>query len=218
MKNINTMKKAELIELINSQKKVIEGLTAENKELKNALAELKDGIKSFATTVNTIYKNDTVRVATSTITSDNITASDNKAAVKTMNKGKKEAPEKPDEANESGATKNEEPAEEIDNNDDMKPDNKAAKTYKEGLDEYKIKKYGSIEIADRVQAMTKVIAEEWREKARKTGKLPVARNEYKTKLYDTAFERVKEEMKKEEEAKKAASKKTNKTRSTRRTK
>ena len=102
--------------------------------------------------------------------------------------------------------------EKVDNHDDMKddmkPDNKAGKTYKEGLDEYKIKKYGSIEVADRVQAMTKVIAKEWREEARKTGKFVVARSEYKTKLYETAFDRVKEEMKKEEEVKKATSKKT----------
>lgn len=88
-------------------------------------------------------------------------------------------------------------------------------TRQEGIDAYKIQKYGSLERAAKVAEMTKVIAEEWREEAKKTGKLVVARNEYKTKLFETAYERV---LKEEADAKKSASKTVKKSSTTKTTK
>jgi len=73
---------------------------------------------------------------------------------------------------------------------------------------WRIKKYGSIEMVDKVDAMAKVVAEEWAEEARKTGKFVVKKSEYKTKLYEEAEERVsKAEKKASEKAKKVSTKK-----------
>ena len=84
------------------------------------------------------------------------------------------------------------------------------KTRQDGINEWLIKKYGDLETAAEVQAMTKVIADEWREEARRTGKFVVKKSEYKTKLYETAYERVLAER----EAAKAATKKTTRGRKT----
>ena len=85
-------------------------------------------------------------------------------------------------------------------------------TRQEGINAYKIQKYGSLEMAAKVQEMTAVIAEEWREEAKKTGKFVVAKSEYKTKLYETAYERVLEveAAKKKADANKSTKKTTKK--------
>ena len=181
--NLNTMKKADLINMIKSQEEIIKALTNENNELKNALVEIKVATKTFISHMNGVYVTDAVKTATTT----NITNSADDVKVE---EERKEAP-KPEEV----ASKPEE------HEENPKPVNK---TYREGLDDWKIKKYGSIEIANRVQAMTKVVAAEWREEAKKTGKYVVAKKDYKNKLYEVAYDRVKKEM--EEETKKNANK------------
>ena len=66
-------------------------------------------------------------------------------------------------------------------------------TRKEAIAQWKIDKYGSEERADAVQKMANVVAEEWADTARKTGKYVVKPTQYKKKLYDEALRRVEEQ-------------------------
>lgn len=81
-------------------------------------------------------------------------------------------------------------------------------TRKDAISQWKIEKYGSAEKADAVQKMAKVIADEWADIARKTGKFVVKRSQYKDKLYEEALKRVNAQ---EAEAKKSSAKKSTKT-------
>jgi len=63
-------------------------------------------------------------------------------------------------------------------------------TRKDAINDWKIKKYGSLEIANAVQKMTAEVSKEWAEEARKTGKYVVSRKNYKEKLYAEAYLRV----------------------------
>lgn len=80
-------------------------------------------------------------------------------------------------------------------------------TYADAIEAWKVKKYGSIATANKVQEMTKVVAAEWAAKARETGKYVVPRKQYKDKLYEEAYRRVKEAEDQEAEIKKETPKK-----------
>ena len=74
----------------------------------------------------------------------------------------------------------------------IKTEEKQPKTRKEAIADWKVSKYGSTEIADAVKKMTAVVAKEWSDQYRATGKLVCPRNEYKTRLWAEAERRVKE--------------------------
>ena len=192
MMNLNAMKKAELINLINDQSQMIEALQSQNEALKRKLQSIKMATNDFIAEMTEIYTGNTnpVEVVEAVIDAD--TAKATTKAKDTIKDTKKHAPRNPEKNMEKTPR----------DNDEEVPDDKPEKpqTYQEGIDAWKIKKYGSIEVADRVDKMIPKARIAIREEAKKTRKY-IPRDQYKTALYEKAFEMVKAEMEKEKAAK-----------------
>ena len=78
-----------------------------------------------------------------------------------------------------------------DNTDvDDADDTDIKRTRQDGINDWLIKKYGSLDNANAVKAMTSVVAKEWSDKARATGKRIVSRHNYKAKLYAESYLRI----------------------------
>jgi len=160
----NTMKKAEIITMINDKDAQIAELEAALKIANYTIGRYEDLMKNLVATSKDAIANaeKSQKVAED---SQKIAADAINVAKKVT--GKKLAAPKPDNTTEKKPT-----------------------TYKDAINDYKIQKYGNLDTANAVKAMTNVVAKEWAETARKTGKYVVSRKNYKDKLYAEAYLRI----------------------------
>lgn len=177
--NYTTMKKNDLIALLEERDRQLTAANMQIEGLSNALKAIKTVAKAFCGGMNDIFTAELVKNATH----EQEQQKPDKTVTKTEKKpiAKKPATKKPAEK------PTEKPIEKPINAPQARP-----QTYKEAINTYKAEKYGDMATADAVKAMTKVIAEEWRQKARETGKLVVPRDQYKKKLWEEAEFRVRE--------------------------
>ena len=194
--NYTTMKKADLIALIEEKDRELRVAELKIEGLGQALKAVKATMKKFCGGMNDIFTAEIVKNATAEVKPEKVTEEQQQNNADTV----------------KNAPKVEKAVEAEINNPEPENTEEPPKTRKNGINAWKIAKYGSEERADRVQAMTKVVAEDWRNQWIATGKRVVARSEYKAKLYEEAERRVAAEEKAEAEAKaKAATKGTQKT-------
>ena len=207
MTNYATMKKADLINMLEAKDQEVMLLQMKIDGLETAIRAIRDCTKTFVTGMNDVYSAEVVKAAYKAAeTIENgykQTAEVEKPAEKPAEVAKA-APVKPEAVKlGKGKTQKQAEAEILAREEAKKAENQqkmtenvqktAEKQYEHKyVAPWRLKKYGSVEKCIAVDEAAKIVAQEWAEQKRKTGKNVVPYKDYKTRLYEEAERRVNE--------------------------
>lgn len=200
MANYTNMKKVDLVNLLNAKDQEILLLNMKIEGLETAIRAIRSYTKDFVVGMNNVYSAEVVKAAYKAVETPKNTEKQADEAEKPAEKPAetpKAAPVKPEAVKlGKGKTQKQAEAEILAREEAKKAENQQKMPEKQYEHRYiapwRLKKYGSVEKCIAVDEAAKIVAQEWADQKRKTGKNVVPYKDYKTRLYEEAERRVNE--------------------------